>query len=1086
MITFLFGDEGHGKSTYIIEKIKEDTKNRVRSFLIVPEQQTVISEKEIASLLPPSAQLYCEAINFTRLANKLFREYGGLRYNYISNSGKSLAMYRAICLCRDFLKEYKIQKGHEKSCIKLFLGAIGELKAYSISQERLSLAIQEIENPHFKGKLEDISLIWSTFDKIISESYDDPLDDILMLESKLRQHNYFKGTNVYIDSFYSFTSSQLKVIEHIFEQADNVTIALDCPFNCLLGKMQYAKITDARDRLFSICRQLNKKYEAIAFDTDYKHTSKGIGLLCDKVWDFSSDTVYAEGIELIQAEDEFAECEYVASKIKELIMSGAKYSDIAVIMRNSATYKGIIDYSFDKYDIPYFYSTSTSIVSMPVIKMVFSALNAISAYRYEDIIAYIKCGYTHIDENQLNDFESYMFRWNIYGKKFKNEEYWAANPDGYVEKPTITQLETLASVNNVRDEIIKKLEILESAFIKNSSVKDICKAVFQFLSAHNIRAQLQGEIDSCDSRQDAYELSQVWNLLISSLDTLVSICGESIVSVDEFITLLKYALEDNKIGTIPSSEDNVVIGDAPTIRIKNIKHSFILGVNEGCFPAEISDEGFFTDTDKITLETYGIDLSSKTDIRSDDELLAFRNALSLASDTVTVSCLKSNIKGSNMQPSIAFLRLRSLLGEDYKIKDTSSILPIDKIYNPRVAKEFVGGNPDLMQAIKELYPLENLPQGDFSNENLSISDKTANELFGNHIYLSKTSIESFASCKLKYYCDYILKLKPSKKITFASNHIGTLNHLIIERFFTMQRDEGFDASSLTDDEIENIIDDTINYYALLVCGSKSVSSKLRHLFDRLKRSLVVYIREIINEFKQSEFNSEFFELSLTGDGDSAPKSLVFKIGEGATASLVGTADRVDIYRKDGVTYVKVIDYKSGSEKISREFISQGFGLQLFIYLFTLCKISDGEFKDKLLAGTSEIKPAGIMYFPMNISKKNVDYDVDLDSKELSKIEKSTISERIERSGFFLDNITVLEAQDKDLQGKYIPDRSKHRDSYLSLEDFEDIYKELQLAIDKIGTEILSGSASSEPVKITSKHDPCIYCEHASVCRRRSK
>ena len=41
-------------------------------------------------------------------------------------------------------------------------------------------------------------------------------------------------------------------------------------------------------------------------------------------------------------------------------------------------------------------------------------------FRYEDIISYLKCGYTDIKEDDLNDFESYMYRWNIYGKKFKN------------------------------------------------------------------------------------------------------------------------------------------------------------------------------------------------------------------------------------------------------------------------------------------------------------------------------------------------------------------------------------------------------------------------------------------------------------------------------------------------------------------------------------------------------------------------------------------------------------------------------------------------------------------------------------------
>lgn len=1083
MINFLFGDEGHGKSTYIIEKIKEDAKLGIHSFLIVPEQQTVISERELASLLPPSAQLYCEAINFTRLANKLFRELGGLKYNYITKSGKNLAMYQAICECRDILKEYKIQKGHEKSCVKLFLGAIGELKSYSVSYEKLENATQGIENEQFRNRLEDILLIWASYEKIVNSKYSDSSDDILMLEKRLREYNYFKGKNVYIDSFYSFTGSQLEVISHIIKQADNVTIALDCPASAKYGAMQYAKITDARDRLFSICKRLNKSYEVISFDKDYKHKNESIKKICESVWDFTAATIDSyDRIELARASDEFEECEYAAAKIKALILDGAKYSDIAVIMRNSATYKGIIDYSLDKYDIPYFYSTLTDIMSMPVIKMIFSALCSASLFRYEDIISYIKCGYTDISENELNDFESYMYRWNIYGKKFKNEDYWASNPDGYVEVPTITQLETLSHVNDVRERVYNKLSILENCFVKNCTVADASNAVFEFLNAHKVREQLQAEIDKCVSRQEAYELSQVWNILISSLDTLVNICGDAYVSIDDYIALLKYALGDNNIGAIPSGEDNVVIGDAPTIRAKSIKHVFILGVNEGVFPVEASDDGFFNDTDKITLETMGIDLSSKSDMRADDELLAFRNALSLASDTVCVSCLKTNIKGADMQPSIAFSRLVSLLGKD-SVKDTGSLLPIDRIYTKENALEYLGSyDNDIKAAIKEYFDLKNQTQGGFDNEKLAILNDTAKEIFGNHISISKSSIETFASCKLKYYCNYVLRLKPSKRIYFEANNIGTLNHLIIEQFFNMQKNEEFNASTLTDKDIEEIIEKIIDDYTLLICGSRQVSSKLKHLFNKLKKNLVIYLRELIFELGQSEFKPEYMELSLTGDGKSSPKSLKFKIGEGATASLSGTADRVDIYRKDGVTYVKIIDYKSGEEKISREFISKGFGLQLFIYLFTLCKISDGEFKNELLGDTTEIKPAGIMYFPMNISKKNINYDVDLDSSEVDTIERNTISERITRSGFFLDNIDVLEAQDKEQSGKYVPLKDEHKDWFLSGADFEDIYNELEATIGRIGSEILSGDASAEPVKV--KTHPCEYCDYYSVCRRR--
>ena len=139
MITFILGDIGHGKSTKIINSIFEDVKNGQKSILIVPEQETLFCERIIASPpFEPSAQRFAEVLSFSRLANKFFRMYGGLRYNYATRSDKNLVMYRAICEARDLLKYYKnISKGREHTCVKLFLDAIGELKAYGITADRL-------------------------------------------------------------------------------------------------------------------------------------------------------------------------------------------------------------------------------------------------------------------------------------------------------------------------------------------------------------------------------------------------------------------------------------------------------------------------------------------------------------------------------------------------------------------------------------------------------------------------------------------------------------------------------------------------------------------------------------------------------------------------------------------------------------------------------------------------------------------------------------------------------------------------------------------------------------------------------------
>ena len=78
MLRLILGHSKSGKSSEIYELMKRDAEMGKRSFLIVPEQQTVQCESKLLTLLPPSSQLTSEVLNFSRLANLVFRHYGGL------------------------------------------------------------------------------------------------------------------------------------------------------------------------------------------------------------------------------------------------------------------------------------------------------------------------------------------------------------------------------------------------------------------------------------------------------------------------------------------------------------------------------------------------------------------------------------------------------------------------------------------------------------------------------------------------------------------------------------------------------------------------------------------------------------------------------------------------------------------------------------------------------------------------------------------------------------------------------------------------------------------------------------------------
>lgn len=1087
MIRLIFGDVGTGKSTHIFDLIKADYQAGKRSVLIVPEQETVLRERQIASLLPSRAQLFCEATNFTRLANSVFRAIGGLKTNYISKSGKNLIMYRAICECRERLTEYKIPLGHEKGCIKSFLEAIGELKSYSVTMESLEKAALELENESLKNRLRDIITIWSSYESILSERFSDPYDDTALLAKAISENNYFSGTSVYFDSFYGYTLSQFGVLESIISSASDVTFAFDCPSCAKETTVQFAKIAKTSSNVISLCKRLNKEYTITELDKDLKHKTNDLKELSAHIWDFTKSGLRgAENITLARCSDEFEECEYVSGEIKRLIESGYKYSEIAVIARNLDTYRGILDYTMQKYDIPHFLSSPSDWLTKPLIKMIFAALSFVHTQRGQDLITFAKSPYIDIDKGELDRFESYITKWNIYGSKFKNDDYWASNPDGFVEDETDSQKASLEKILKTRQRLLSSISVLESPFECGKTVGECCLAVFDFLKKNKILEKLEREIGEVD-RSEAYVLSQSWQAILDALDTLYDICKDVCVDISTFINLLHLAFLDAKVGTIPTGEDNVLIADASLVRAQGIKHVFVLGANEGTFPANVTGGSIFSDSDKIALETVNINLSEKTDVRADDELMFFKNSIGVASHGAHICALKTGIDGGAKQPSLGYTRILELFSDINEV-DVSSLDQISKIYTPTLAREYLSSvSAPLSEAISRELGIF-AKTSDFSNEADVVEKETVKEVLGSHLSLSQTKMDTFVTCKFKYYSSYFLNLRSDEKYYFSSREAGTLVHAVFERFLILFKDNPDYYKGLDDSEISSSVDEVVNEYINAVCRGVFLGGKLSHLFQRLRRFLYIFVKKLVDEFKGTKFLPEYLELPFYHGRKDAAEPLTFTLDSGATVSLNGYADRVDTYRTENTTYIRVADYKIGAKNFSESAVESGDGLQLLIYLFSLSKMKDCEFRRKLLAGTENIVPAGFFYVPLNVGKVVATHDLTSSLEDAEKNESEEIMQASAYKGRFLDDEILISAQNTDGSGIYLPPPSGRAKGhyYISGEKFEELYQKMVDSICAIGNEMYRGSAYAEPKKSTTGQDACVFCEWRAFCRRRNK
>jgi len=1145
MITFLYGTSGSGKSAYVMDCMKKDAETGIRSYLIVPEQQTVLREAEAAKTLPLSAQMTMEVLNFTRLANNVFRRFGGLSHNYITKGAKSLIMWRALISSIPHLTEYADAAARDRGCVNMMLSAVNEFKAYRISpqmlEEAAALFSEGGENEtRLSRRLEDLSLIYAAYEQSLSASFGDVTDNLDSLADTLTENDFFSGCNVYLDSFYGYTPQEINIISKVFAQASNVCVTFCCHHN-KPGDSDNVHFDFVRNTSSSLHRSvalMGLSPEIVTLEGNTRHSSEAMRILERDLWNFTSKPSDADTdghIDIVRAADNYDAAEAAALDILRAVRAGMKYSDIAIVVRNTDTYKGIIDTALEKFGIPCYISSRTDLTSKPEVKLILSALAiCASSWRRDDVIGYIKTGFCGISNEDSDIFERYTQTWGISGKRFVDSGEWYMNPEGYAEKITEKNVEILKSVNETRKKLIRPLIKLFSAFRTGAVTEDICRAIFEFLVEIDLRAQISNRanhLKQIGAKTEAAESVQLWNIICDTLDLIAdTLPGAAIKNADQFAQLMKYIFDATDIGTIPTGTDEITIGDASMLRLSEAKHVILLGANEGEFPQSVRDDGIFSDTDKIRLEGAGIVLSSNSSARNVEELFWFYRAVSCASESVTLISSESETGagGKSMRaPSMGVSRICHLFPK-LKVRNFSDTDITSRLITPAASYEYLPATEGTKLGVSlrtALLLAENqLPDYGHDNDStlssilsaseipltqktVSLNPETAGQLFGGDLAMTQSRLESFALCRFKYYCRYVLKLGEDASPGFTAVNIGNFVHRILERFTVrIIGENGRVRIDMTEDEIEALADEVITEYIDEVCyGELDKSNRLAHLFLRLRRNVLVFVRSLIAEFSQSDFIPSFFELQITNSDPDCPPPISFPLPDGSDMSIYGVADRVDTYEKDGNVYIRVVDYKTGSKDFRLSDITAGLNLQLLLYLFAIWKCPAGNFTKKLNSigyeekdqikidteppendDTNKILPAGILYFSAKSPEVSIDVPFD-DKDDLN----ARVDKKMARKGLLLDDPDILAAMERDLGGMYIPIKSNQNgtlrksNSLASLEKFGNIFSEVSRTIERIGDEMKKGRADADPyeTKAGKNDSPCKYCSMKPVCRR---
>ena len=1106
-IRFVFGRAGSGKSYYCLNQIKKKLTNDKNNKLImlVPDQYTFQTEKKLLEYVGEKALLRAEVLSFKRMATRVFDKCGGRAINVIEDSGKNMLIYKLLKDKGEELQYFnRISK--QQGFVGIVSKSITEFKKYNISEEILKEKELEIENKDLKEKVSDLASIYETFNESLHKGYIDSEDILSILAKKLKECALYNDAEIWVDEFTTFTPQQLEVLKVLAKQCKNVNITL-----CSDGEIQFTEgetdifdvIKNTENRILKMMQENNISYkEPVNLNKKniYRFKdSKELGHI-EKYFFNYPFKIYKDDckdIRLYKANNNYSEVEWVAQDILKLVRDkGYRYKDIAVVCREIDSYDKITSVIFNEYNIPYFLDKKREILSNPLVVLIISALEIlVTNWSYESVFKYVKSGLITLETNFIDKLENYILANGIKGYKWTRDLLTSQD-----EELTQEEIEIFEYMEEIRRPIINLYNKIKG----DVTVRKYCTALYEFLleiSAFETMDKWLDDFNNKGMQDKIKEYTQVPSIVMDMLDQAVEVLGDEVVDLKTFSKILISGFEEKEIGVIPMALDQVNIGDIARVKGRDVKALYIVGANDGVLPSANKDEGILSDEDRIELKSMGIELASDTRSRVFEEQFMVYTALTIPSNYLMITYPMADFEGKSLRPSIIIPRLKKILP---RLKEESEIfnnnLFNDKYHNITAP---VPTFNELIEALRREYEKEEIEPYwvetfKWFEENEEFKDRTKiifnglnytnlvekiprekiKRLYSNEngrLMFSVSRIEKYAQCPFGYYVKYGLKAKDRKVYEFTAPDLGSFMHDILDQFTNKIRKENILWGDLTKDRCAEIVNELVN--SKLKNETNSIlnsNKKYQYFSERFKKTITKSVTVISEQMRKGEFDIFKSEFDFGDFKDSDPIKLELPSKE--TVYLKGRVDRIDKVDLNGETYIRIVDYKSGSKSFDLNELYYGIQIQLLVYLDAILKNSEQILKTQCM-------PGGILYF-------KIDNPIIKSKKALTEEEiQVEVLKKLKMDGLLLKNVELVKSMDRDMEtySLIIPAAFKKDGDFTSTSSvvtesqFELLRKYVNDKMIEICEEMLSGEVKIEPCK-SSKVTYCDYCDYSSICQ----
>ncbi len=1027
--------------------------------LVTPEQFSHDAERLLCAQGGDGISRYAEVLSFSRLASRVFSIEGGAAEGETDACGQLLMMAIAVEQVRSRLKVFASAATKPEFLLRL-IDALEEFRSYCVTPDALRHASQQLSGV-LAVKTEEFALLMESYAGVCANCGQNPETRLNRLLAALETGDFAEGKHFYFDGFTDFNGIQREILAQLLADGAELSVYLTCDA-LEYPAQQFETAQETARQLLAMAKALGVPVELHQLKDEQDVSA--LLFLRERLFMGGDEAFPAEqeAIALRLAPEIHAQCRWTAGELLHLAAQGVRWRDMSIAFADEAC-RPVLQSLLRSAEIPAYFAGDRDLLSEPVIRFVLTALEAATGgMEQETVLSYLKSGFSPLASDRVDRMENYILLWNIRAGQW--EKPWTMNPYGFSKPIDAVGQTLLAALENDRKAALAPLLVLRDALRKAQNTAQMVLALNDFLETLTFRERLNelaSHLFEAGELQRAQEYAQLYGTLCKVLEQTYGVLGRSVRTPEEFFAVFRTALGQYAIGSIPASLDCVRVGDLMTQRRCDTEYLFLLGANEGCFPAAAENRSLLTDSERTSLMNLGIGVSPTADGRLSRELACIYDVLSAPRKRLYLCAVEGT-------QSFYFRRAERLFpGSLSTAQDTELVLRSTREYLTYLAGHLrelpEAGQPETLRPLRLA----------LSYEPGELTPQTVRALYGRTLRLSSTKIDCLAGCRFAYFLQYGLKARRQKTAELDASLYGTFVHYVLENTVRQTEAEGGFAS-VPLARVLVLAESFMEKYAETELASLWESERERYLFRRTFEEIRQIVAELYRELSISRFRPMWFELGFSSRG---PVPSVRIVGQKLTAELEGFVDRADLWRQGNRLYVRIVDYKTGKKDFDYTNIYNGLGLQMLLYLFALERQGSG------LAG-QPLSPAGVLYFPARIERvtvKDKTSDAQIDSERQKKQK---------RQGLLLNDEAVLQAMEPcDGDPRFLPYKiNKNGDREGKLADKEQLRlleNHVFRVVAALADELADGKIAPNPY-FTSAHNACEWCDYQSLCADKAE